>query len=222
MKTRNIVIASVVCAVLPFICHAQESSRTPFKKGGIEFGGDYFRRSGSSSSLLSTAGAGYFAMTFRPLRNLQIDGVQAEFVAHSNDRLALIQFSDGTTAYREIQGHPALIAFGGRFVLPLLREKVLFSAGGGWAGLKFDESVQSNPNEQITCVTCVNGSGWGPTEIAEVMFFPGDQRNVGFGFHVRGVQVITNGLSGLSADGSTISGKDHFLLIGGSVSIRFK
>jgi hypothetical protein len=219
MKPINIAIASIIWTVFLLTCHAQEASRAPFKKGGIEFGGDYFRPSGSSSGLFSAAGAGYVAINFRPLRNLQIDAVQADFIAAHTDRQTQIVFDDGTVATRAIEGHPSLIAFGGRFVLPLFREKVLLSAGGGWSGVQVSEAIQTNPNEQGTCISCEFHRGWGPTEIAEVMFFPGDQRNVGFGFHVRGVQAITNGLS---VSGSTVSGKDHFLLIGGSVSIRFK
>jgi hypothetical protein len=85
--------------------------------------------------------------------------------------------------------------------------------------MDFSESIQTHPNEQITCVTCQFHRAWGPTEIAEVTYFPGDQRNVGFGLHVRGVQAITNGLS---VDGSSVPGKNHFVLIGGSISIHFK
>ena len=40
----------------------------PFKKGGIEFGGDYFRPSDSSSGFFPPAGAGFFAINFRPLQ----------------------------------------------------------------------------------------------------------------------------------------------------------
>ena len=97
-------------------------------------------------------------------------------------------------------------------MLPLLREKLLLSAGGGWSGLQTNETIQANPGEDIICLSCQSLRGWGPTEIAEVMFFPGDQRNVGVGVHVRGVQIITNGLS---VPGTNVSGKDHFLLIGG-------
>jgi hypothetical protein len=219
MKPRNVATACMIWIVFSLMSPAQEVSSTPFKKGGIEFGGDYFRPSGSSSGLFSSAGAGYMAINFRPLRNLQIDAVQADFIAAKNDRLTLIQFQDGTYAWRQIQGHPSLIAFGGRFVLPLMHEKVLFSAGGGWSGIQVNEAIKSYPNEQGSCVSCEFHRGWGPTEIAELMFFPGDQRNVGVGFHVRGVQAITNGLA---VSGSSASGKDHFLLIGGSIAIRFK
>lgn len=220
-RVTNAVICSIVCILFSLTSVAQESDRAQFKKGGIEFGGDYFRASGSSSSsgFFPSAGAGFFAINFRPLRNLQIDAIQAEFIAPTNDGQGLVIFNDGTQAIREIKGHPSLIAFGARFVLPLSRDKVLFSVGGGWSGLQTSESVQSNSGEQIACSPCQSLRGWGPTEIAEVMYFPGDQRNVGFGLHVRGVQIITNGLA---IPDTNISGKDHVLLIGGSVSIRFK
>jgi hypothetical protein len=219
MKLRNALVACILCTVFPRMCLAQESRAAEFKKGYVEFGGDYFRPSGSSSSLFSRSGAGYGALGFRPLRHLQIDGVQAEFFPASSSRQITVQFSDGTFGTRTVNGRPSLLSFGGRFVLPLWREKVLVSAGGGWSGIDFSESIQTFPNEQGICITCQFHRAWGPTEIAEVTYFPGDQRNVGFGFHVRGVQAITNGLS---ADGSSLPGKNHFALIGGSISIRFK
>src|SRR5215831_8940129 len=102
---KHAAVFLIIFAAFSFMSYAQENTRAPFKKGGIEIGGDYFRPSSSSSGLFSASGAGYFAINFRPLRNLQIDTVQVNFIAARTDRETLIQFSDGSTAVREIKSH---------------------------------------------------------------------------------------------------------------------
>jgi hypothetical protein len=159
MKPAKIVaILCILSSVFYSRSHAQENTDRSFKKGSIEFGGEYFRPS-QSSGLFSSAGAGFVAINFRPWRNFQVDAVQVDLIASRTDRSTLVQFPDGTITTRQINSHPSLLTFGGRFVLPLSQEKVLLSAGGGWSGLQTSEAIQTNPNEQAVCFSCDSHRG---------------------------------------------------------------
>jgi hypothetical protein len=101
-----------------------------------------------------------------------------------------------------------------RFVVPLFRDRLLASAGGGIAWLQVSEAPQAVGNEQLQwCYSCQGQRGHGPTEIVELLYLPNE--HVGFGFHVRNVQTS----SGAFSPGA--NGRPSFLLIGGSVSLRF-
>jgi hypothetical protein len=185
--------------------------------------GDTFRPRGSSLGPFSTAGAGGFSVGFRPIRYLQIDGASVEFIAAgsaSNDRVVYGTYSNGGSAYRLVQGHPSMLNIGVRFVLPLAHDRVLLSAGPALTGLMVNEAIVPQPNVVDTCSSCQSRRGWGPSGIAEIMFFPEDSRRIGLGVHVRYVQIDSNvslrtGLSGPAP------ASDRFILIGGTVSFRF-
>jgi hypothetical protein len=113
-----------------------------------------------------------------------------------------------------------MLNIGARFVLPLAHDRVLLSAGPALTGLMVNEAIVAQPNVVDTCSSCQSRRGWGPSGIAEILFFPEESRTIGFGFHVRYVQINSNvslrtGLTGPSP------GNDRFLLIGGTVSFRF-
>lgn len=91
----------------------------------------------------------------------------------------------------------------------------------GIAWLQVSQSPQAAGNEQLEgCDSCQGRRGHGPTEVAEVLFLPFE--HFGFGFHVRNVQISSNGLTPDSGpvSGGSITYKDRFLSIGGEISIR--
>lgn len=106
-------------------------------------------------------------------------------------------------------------------VLPLFREHLLISAGGGIDWLMVRSHPQTNAQVEGACLYCPPPQGGhGPTEVAEIMYFP--KQFLGIGFQVRNVQVSSGGLSQVAGPVfGPITYKDRFFLIGGEVSIRF-
>jgi hypothetical protein len=179
----------------------------------------------SHQEYLTRAGGGSFALGFRPLRYLQT-GLWGSFLGNFNgtpDSSATYTCTSGCsgTYTAAIKSHGNLLAIDSRVVLPLFRERLQISAGGGLAWLGISQSANTgNVNVPATCPPiCGDARGHGPTEVIEIKYFPGGGR-VGFGFHVRGMQVHSPGLNfDAAAAGGTYH--DSFLLIGGQVSVRF-
>jgi len=179
-----------------------------------------------AAAALSSAGAFRTAMGVRPFRYLQIDAVEVDALGNFNgfgNRGSSFQCVTGCTGImtQTIGSVTGLVTTGARLVLPLFREHLLISAGGGFGWLRTNEHVQTQANETAECVSCRGVGGHGPTEIAEIMYFP--DRRLGVGFHVRNVQINS---SGLNANDPNIyppgtKFRDRFFLIGGEVSIRF-
>ena len=108
-----------------------------------------------------------------------------------------------------------------RLVLPFFREHLTVSAGAGIGWLEINQKPQAVGNEQIQgCSICQSRRAHGPTEIAEVIYFPAEF--IGIGFHYRSLQVSSSGLTPDTGPGvsSGITYKDRFSLIGGGVTIR--
>ncbi len=190
----------------------------------FDIGGDVISPR-SHHEYLTSAGGGSFALGVRPIRYLQT-GLSGSFLGNFNGNPAstapFICTSGCTGTYTAaIKTHGRLLAIDGRAVLPLLRERLQISAGGGMAWLGISESADTgNISVPQTCPpVCGDANGHGPTEVVEIKYFPGGG-HVGFGFHVRSMQIKSSGLNFNSAGlGGTYN--DNFLLIGGQVSVRF-
>ena len=120
----------------------------------------------------------------------------------SNPRQRLVQVSDGPAFAQQIDENAYLVSTGARLVLPIWRQRILLSAGGGWAGLFIEETIDSGSNGSYyganpldECRSCESRHWWGPTTVAEVMVFPRRDSPVGFGFHVRTIQIYSDGVS---------------------------
>jgi len=227
---------------------AQEdtSGKAPYSMMYFDFGGDAFSPRGSAASAptqpcpnglqtnfskgcaenLSTVGGGGFGFGVRPIRYLAADyGIQ--FLGNFNNSgtsTAPYQCISGCsgTVTETIKTVSILFTTDARAVLPLFRERLLLSAGGGMAWLNVHQAAQTgNAQVQGGCIYCQPPTGGhGPTEIAEIMYLP--NRHFGIGFHVRNVQVKSPGLDFSSVNSLPgITYKDRFWVIGGQVSMRF-
>jgi hypothetical protein len=111
---------------------------------------------------------------------------------------------------------------GARAVLPLFRERLLISAGGGFGWRLTTEEVETEGNLTAQCTSYRHVGGHGPTEIAEIMYLP--NQHIGIGFHVRNFQISSGGLTPGAYYSNRFYGttyKDSFLLIGAEVSLRW-
>jgi hypothetical protein len=188
---------------------------------------DSFAPKGASLGPLAVTEAVGVALGFRPLKYIQVDAVGFNVIPPgmaSDGRQTYVQFSDGPRLTRQIEDSSFLITTGVRFALPVWRERLLFSAGGGWAGLFTSEQITSPDSYSYDeplpqCYSCRSRHGWGPTTVAEIMVFPSSTRRLGFGFHVRTAQIHSDGISFRKP--TSQGANDRFMMIGGAVSIRF-
>lgn len=178
----------------------------------------------------------------RPIRYLQA-GFTASLLladfARFGTESAQYQCTSGCTgtATRHITAHSFLFTTDARAVIPLFRERMTISAGGGMAWLMVDQQPDTAGNEQLQgCIDCQSRRGHGPTEVVEVMFLPSRDKGsfeMGFGFHYRMVQISSPGISaygGLTAAApygafipfsAGVTYKDHFSSFGGTFTFRF-
>ena len=195
------------------------------RAGFVEVSVDSISPMGASRGPLLPVETGGVAAGFRPLRFIQVDAFGLSVLGTgmaSNGRSVSVTYSDGPTLRRQIDDNSVLFTTGARLVLPVWRERLLFSAGGGWAGLFVNEYLDSGgagSGSYNECYSCRSRRGWGPTAIAEVLVFPHADRQVGIGFHVRTVQIYSNGLSFRKAPSPGVN--DRFVVIGGTMSFRF-
>jgi hypothetical protein len=239
-----------VCAATS-AAHAQ-SAKSPYNVMYWDFGGEVFSHQSSSASTptqpcpasadgsipfnleacaenFSTVGAFSLAMGVRPIRYLQIDafslsvlGDYGKWGQRTSNFTCVSGCSSPTVTVQTIGTLSTLLTTGARGVLPLLDERLLISAGGGFAWLSTDEHAQPTGSEQLECETCRSVSGHGPTGVAEVMYM--FNQHIGVGVHVRYVNIRSTGITPAGNVGNLFYGttyKDSFFLTGVEVSIRF-
>ncbi len=178
----------------------------------------------------------------RPIRYLQAGFTTSLLLADFagfGTKSAQYQCTSGCTGTvtRDITAHSFLFTTDARAVIPLFRDRMTISAGGGMAWMTVDQQADKVGNEQLQgCINCQSRSGHGPTEVVEVMFLPTREKGsfeMGFGFHYRMVQITTSGISargGLTAAdpygayipfSAGVTYKDHFSSFGGTFTFRF-
>jgi hypothetical protein len=218
----------------------------------LDFGGDVFSPQHSTPSqaaapcanevvsqigkpcneALSSVPGFSIGMGVRPIRYLQVDAFGADILGnfngfgHKQQTFQCVSGCTGSTVLTVGSVH-GLLRTGARGVLPLWHDRLLISAGAGWAWLEtFERAQPSASNQQVVgCsgngVGCLSASGSGPTEIVEVMYLPNP--HIGIGVHFRNVQISSSGLdaNGLYSHvnfGTTY--KDRFSQVGAEISLR--
>ena len=92
-----------------------------------------------------------------------------------------------------IRDYQHFVTFGGRGVIPAAHGRVLFSAGGGAAFMRYQESVQQPSNFlRFACPQCTARTGWGNYALASVRFSTRWQR-VWFGVTTKVIRGQTEG-----------------------------
>ena len=100
---------------------------------------------------------------YRFMRYVQADvGLDTVFGA-----AGVRQFLLTDLGYVRIRDFQWLIPFGGRLVLPVKAGRLLLSAGGGGAYMRYSERLQQPSSYyRFTCTTCNARSGWGNYALA--------------------------------------------------------
>ncbi len=121
-----------------------------------------------------------------------------------------------TGGARGINDYQLAGLFGGRLVIPVSNESFLFSAGGGYARLKYGESVKLLPNETINCISCTQRSGNGYYTVAQGLLLVDEAKRFGLGVTFRHFAGTTEG--NFLQRGKT---DDSWNSVTGTFSIRF-
>lgn len=121
-----------------------------------------------------------------------------------------------TGGVRGINDYQAAGLFGGRLVLPMSNESFLLSAGGGYARLKYGESVKLLPNETINCISCTQRSGNGYYTVVQGLLLIDEAKRFGLGVTFRHFSGTTQG--NFLQRGKT---NDSWNAMTGAFSIRF-
>lgn len=126
----------------------------------------------------------------------------------------------GPLSTRDLRDNELLLPVGGRLVLPLARERILISAGGGYSYLRyFENPIEFSLYETIRCSICDSRSGWGPYVVGQIQFVVDRERHFGFGITAKRFQARTTGESlGTFLAGRT---QDRWTTLAGTVSFRF-
>ena len=245
--TSQSLLFLTLCAAAPGL-HAKD----PYQVVSMDFGGDVFNHLSSSANTptgpcpvasdgsitfgenacaeqFSTVGGFSMGMGVRAMRHLQIDpfnlSILGDFGKWGQHTASFTCVSGCTTQVvttRTISSVSLLVTTGARVVWPVFHERLLLSAGGGFAALSSFQRAQAGGNEQVQCTTCQSVSGHGPTGVAEVLYM--FQKHIGVGLHVRYVNIGSSGLTLASEISGGLVGtkyRDGFFLTGAEISLRF-
>lgn len=201
------VLLGVVCA-LPAAAQNVQKPKQPvakakaddnhLRKGYFELYGGMIRpNSNTVPSGVRTDGAPSFGLGggYRPSRFFQLDA-GCDFFGGAlgiNRSINVRNTQTGATGVRDVKDSEALITTGGRLILPLFKDRILISAGGGMAYLTYFEHGVSEGYEVIKCTSCRSRGGWGPYQQGQVLFVVDHGRHVGLGATFKVAEVSTGG-----------------------------
>lgn len=198
------------------ITQSTNSERPAFRKGVMELHLGRINAGGDLKSTFSAGFAGGVNFGWRFNRYLQADfGVDfARGAANVNRTI------NTTGGLRTVGDDELFVPIGARVVLPLAKERVLLSAGGGYAYLKYSESARpASANEQVICTSCTSRSGNGSYQMFQVNFLVDRNRHFGLGFTAKLYQAKTTG-DGLGTALSFTS-KDRWTNLYGTFGFHF-
>lgn len=96
--------------------------------------------------------------------------------------------------YQRIRDYQFFIPLGGRAILPLARERVLFYGGGGGAYMRYTELLhQPSDYYRVDCPVCTARSGWGYYSTIGANFFLDSGRHFRFGIGAKQYRGHTDG-----------------------------
>lgn len=174
------------------------------------------RPRGDIAGALTDAGGIGIGYGYRFARNFQADiGLETFFgAAGIND---FLQTGIGAERIRDRQ---YLIPFGGRAVVPLRSERVVFSAGGGGAFLRYGENLHQPSNfYRIDCPVCTSRNGWAYYGLLNLATAIDRGQHIRLGFTGKVYRGYTNGdpIGGVPG----IRTNDHWIVLMGDLGFSF-
>ncbi|MGQ9635293.1 MAG: outer membrane beta-barrel protein [Bryobacteraceae bacterium] len=164
----------------------------------------------------ATSGGLSIGYGYRFQRNLQADfGLDTLFGA-----AGVKDFLATELGYLRIRDFQYLVPFGGRAILPLAEGRVLLSAGGGGAYMRYSERLkQPSSYFRVACPDCNSRSGWGTYALGGVSFALDRFQMFRIGFTAKAYRGHTDGdaLGAVPA----VETLDRWLNLFGNFSIHF-
>lgn len=154
---------------------------------------------------------------YRFARNFQADaGLDTVFgAAGVHDYLDSPLFG-----YLRIRDYQFFVPLGGRAILPVADERLLFFGGGGGAWMKYTELLrQPSDYYRFECPVCDSRSGWGYYALAGVNYFVDSGRHFRIGLTTKMYKGHTDGDP--FADVPGVRTRDRWINILGDVGFSF-
>jgi hypothetical protein len=200
---------------------AQNGSVPEYRKGsiGINFGKAEPR--GDLSDIFKQSFLLGFDVGYRPVKYFQFDaGVDLVGGAAGVSRTIFVRpVGGGPVETRKIKDREIFVPFGGRLVLPLVKNRILLSGGGGFSYVRYAETPVTEGNETIECYSCSSRTGWGPYQVASVQFILDKNKHFGIGVTGKWYQVTTKGGSISTSIGER--SRDRFFNLGANLGFYF-
>ncbi len=119
-----------------------------------------------------------------------------------------------------IKDYQFFVPMGGRAILPVFRDRLLISGGGGFAWLKYSELLrQPSDYYRFECPTCATRSGWGNYALVGANVFLDSSRHFRIGVTTKMYRGHTEGDP--LADVPGVRTRDRWLNILGDVGFSF-
>jgi hypothetical protein len=152
----------------------------------------------------------------RPQRYLGFD-VGIDAVMHAFGASGTISTTGGN---RGITDREILVTLGPRLIVPSSDDRLLFSFGGGYAYVHYDEMADAQANEVITGFSGGSRSGQGAYVFGQLEYAPSAKSPVAVGFRFGTVQAKTTGTSVGRLPGNAET-QDNWPTLVGTLAFRF-
>jgi len=192
-----------------------DSGRPAYRKGVIDLHLGGANAGGDLKPVFSNGFNGGVNFGYRFHRYLQAD-IGFDFSSGAANVNRAINTTGGV---RSVGDNELFVPLGVRVVLPLAKERVLFSAGGGLAFLRYSEAARGAGNEIVICSSCTSRSGAGSYEMFQIQYLVDRERHFGIGFTTKFFQAKTSG-DGL---GTTLrsSSNDRWRILSATFGFHF-
>lgn len=153
--------------LLALVAAAPLLAQSHFAKHNITVGAGIGLPGAQLSPAFANSGGVSIAYGYRFQRHLQADFGLDTVVGAAGVR----DYLATDYGYLRIRDFQFLVPFGGRAILPLAEGRVLLSAGGGGAYLRYSERLkQPSSYYRFACPSCGYRSGWGSYALGGVSF----------------------------------------------------
>ncbi len=195
---------------------AGSGEKPAYRKLILDFNVGGLKPSGDLQGKFSTAPGVGFNFGVRLHRYFQVD---AGFEAGSG-AAGVSRTINTTGGPRDVGDTEYFVPIGARLVLPLFKERLLLSGGGGGAYISYQETPKARANETVICTSCVSRSGGGAFEVAQIKWMVDKQRHFGLGLTTRWYQASSKGAT-LGSTGLSGTSKDRWMTVAATLGFHF-
>ena len=150
MEWKRMVMGAALLGMLAMngVAAEEDEDDRRFNHVIFEFSGNQLNP--RTPNRLNPSVGGGLMLALRPWRYLQLDLANADSYSGTSGDVRITRVTDGANVYnRLVRNHAVVFNSGASLVLPLFKERLLLTGGGGYAGMKVDETIDNSNNEQV-------------------------------------------------------------------------